>query len=151
MYSAISGWFRPQIASTNIEKLQKKVQKFDFSKINILKYSGQKCDIWPKIGPLEPRKHSEAPYWPFHFIWVNFWKIEKNHIFDLKNYDKIFSMADFSGRWGPATKPILGIDTSYWCPKSPVISLYSSHPLLLKSYLLIPIKMRKNVFFHDFA
>ena len=151
MYSAISGRFRPQIASTNIEKSQKNVQKFDFSKINILKYSGQKCDIWSKIGPLDPRKHSEAPYWPFHLIWINFLKIEKNRIFDPKNHDKIFFMADFSGRWGPATKPLLGIDTSHWCPKTPVILLYSPHPLLLKSDLLIAIKIRKNVFLHDFA
>ena len=76
-------------------------------------------------------------------------KVKKNRIFHPKNHGKKFFEADFFGRCGPATKPILGIDTSYWCPQDPIILLYWPHSFLPKSSLKNSKKFEKNVFFHE--
>ena len=46
----------------NHENHQKIEKKRDFSKIDILLYSGRKCDIWPEIDPLDPGKSLESLY-----------------------------------------------------------------------------------------
>ena len=133
IYPATSGRFRPHIASTKIQKITKNHKKFDFLRIDILEYSGWKYDIWPEIGPLGPGKHPETLYWPSNLIWIHFTKSQKNRIFHFKNHGKKFFEADFFGRCAPAAKSILGIDTPYWCPQSPIILLYELRPFLLKS------------------
>ena len=77
---------------------------------------------------------------------VIFWKVKKNRFFDPQNHDKIFFKVDFFGRWSPATKSILGIDTSYWCPQDPIILLYWPHPFLPKSSVKIPKYSKKRLF-----
>ena len=124
-------------------------KKCDFWKVDIFLYGGRKYDIWPEIGPLGPGKHPETLYWPSHTIWRHFVKSRKNRIFDPQNHDKIFLEVDFFGRWSPATKSILGIDTSYWCPQDPIILLYWPHPFLPKSSVKNSKKFEKSVFFHE--
>ena len=131
MCPATSNRFRPHIASTKIQKITKNHKKCDFSKVDILWYSSWKYDIWPEIVPLGPGKHPETLYWPSYAIGLHFTKSQKNRIFHPKNHGKKFFEADFFGRCGPATKPILGIDTSYWCPKSPIILMHAPQPFLL--------------------
>ena len=131
-----SGHFRP-IPDTNQigqnRKNRKKLQKMRFLKSRYFLYGGRKYDIWPEIGPLGPGKHPETLYWPSHAIWRHLTKNQKNRIFDPQNRDKKFFKVDIFCRWGPATKSILGIDTSYRCPQGPVILLYWPHPFLPQS------------------
>ena len=133
MIPATSGRFRPQIASTKFEKIVKNRKKSDFWKIDNFLHGGQKYDIWPEIGPLDPPKHPEFLYWPPYAIGLHLKKSWKNHIFDPQNHDKKFFEVDFFGRCGPAAKPILGIDRPYWCPQTPIILLYEPRPFLPKS------------------
>ena len=46
----------------NHENHQKNRKNRDFSKIDIMLYSGRKYDIWPEIGPLDPGKPPESLY-----------------------------------------------------------------------------------------
>ena len=147
MCPATSGRSRPHIASTKIQKITKNHKKCDFSKVDILWYSGWKYDIWPEIGPLGPGKHPETLYWPSHTIWRHFVKSRKNRIFDPQNHDTFFLEIDFFGRWSPAIKSILWIDTSYWCPQDPIILLYWPHPFLPKSSLKNSKHFEKSVIF----
>ena len=121
----ISGRFRPQIRS---RKSAKNCKKCDFSKFENFLYSGRKYDIWPEIDSLDPGKPLESLYWPSYTIWSNFEKNKKNPIFDLQNQKKKFFSADYSGRCDPAAKTILGIKTSYQCPKGPIMSPYPHTP-----------------------
>ena len=114
---------------------------------HILLHSGRKYDIWPEIGLLGPGKHPETLYWPSHTIWRHFVKSRKNRIFDPQNHGKIFLEVDFFGRWSPATKSILGIDTSYWCPQDPIILLYWPRPFLSKSSIENSGKFENPPFF----
>ena len=122
-------------------------KKCDFWKVDIFLYGGRKYDIWPEIGPLGPGKHPETLYWPSHAIWRHLTKSQKNRIFDLQNRDKKFFKVDFFCRWGPATKLILGIDTSYRCPQGLVILLYWPHLFLPQSSFENSKKIQKTIFF----
>ena len=124
---ATYGRSRPRIRFAKSRKSSKNRQKCDFSKIDILFHSGRKYDIWPEIGPLDPGKSPESLYWSSYTIWSNFKKSQKNPIFDHQNSEKKFFPADYSGRCDPAIKTILGIKTSYMCPKGPIMSPYP-HP-----------------------
>ena len=53
-----------------------------------------------------------------------FQKAKKNRIFDHQNRCKKIFSAEFSGRCGPATKAIPGINTPYTCPQIPIILMY---------------------------
>ena len=123
----ISGRFRPRNTSRKSEKIAKNGKKCVFSNFEDLLYSGRKCDIWPEIDPLDPGKSLESLYWPSYTIWSNFKKSQKNPIFDHQNSEKKIFPADYSGRCDPAIKTILGIKTSYQCPKGPIMSPYP-HP-----------------------
>ena len=60
---------------------------------------------------------------------VIFWKVKKNIDFlTPKIMIKIFSKSISFCWWGPATKSILEIDTSYWCPQDVIILLHWPHP-----------------------
>ena len=115
----------------NLQKSRKIEKKCDFSKFENILYSGRKYDIWPEIDPLDPGKSLESLYWPSHTIWYNSKKNQKNRIFDLQNSEKNLFSADFPGRCGPAIKTILGIKTSYQCPKDPIMSPYPRPSFLL--------------------
>ena len=151
MYAAISGRSRPQFTSAKIANIAKNRKKRDFSKVDILLCSGRKYDIWPEIGPLDPSKHPETLYWPSYMIWLNLRENQKNRIFQPKNHVKNFFSANLSGRCGPATKSILGIDWPNWCPQIPIILVYPPDPFLLKSSFEISKNLLKIVFFHVFC
>ena len=116
-----SGHFRP-IPATNqigkIKKTSKNRQICNFSKIDILFHSGRKYDIWPEIGHLDPGKPPESLYWPSYTIRPYFLKSKKNRFFDHQNRCKKIFLTEFSGRCGPATKAIPGMNKPYTCPKS---------------------------------
>ena len=94
MCPATSGRFRPPIRSEKSRKSSKNRKNRDFSKIDILLYSGRKYDIWPEISSLDPGKPSESLCWPSYMIWLYFEKSQKNRIFHLQNQHK----KKFSGR-----------------------------------------------------
>ena len=61
----MSGHFRPIpaiIQIGKITKIKKNRKNRNFSKIDILLYSGRKYDIWPEISPLDPGKPPESLY-----------------------------------------------------------------------------------------
>ena len=64
-------------------------------------------------------------FWPYFLR-----RPKKNRIFDLQNPEKKFFPADYSGRCDPAIKTILGIKTSYQCPKGPIMSPYPHSPFI---------------------
>ena len=132
-----SGRFRPRIRLAKSRKSSKNRQKCDFSKIDILFHSGRKYDIWPEIGPLDPGKPPESLYWPSYTIRQYFLKSEKNRIFDHQNRCKKIFLAEFSGRCGPATKAIPGINTPHTRPQTPIMLMYEPQPFL-------PICILKN-------
>ena len=142
-----SGRFRPRNTLRKSEKIAKNGKKCDFSKFEDILYSGRKCDIWPEIDPLDPGKSLESLYWPSYTIWSNFKKSQKNPIFDHQNSEKNFFPADYSGRCGPATKTILGIETSYQCPKDPIMSPYP-HPsfLAIQDPKILPWFWKRHIF-----
>ena len=135
---ATSGRSRPRIRLAKSRKSSKNRQKCDFSKIDILFHSGRKYDIWPEIGPLDPGKPPESLYWPSYTIRPYFLKSKKNRIFDHQNRCKKIFLAEFSGRCGPATKAIPGINTPYTRPQTPIILMYEPQPFL-------PICILKNL------
>ena len=151
MRPVTSGRFWPSITSEKSRKSSKNRKNRDFSKIDILLYSGRKYDIWPEIGPLDPGKYPKILYWSPYLIWLQLRKSEKIRIFDPKNQGKKFFKVDFLGRWVLATKAILGIDRPYWCPQTPIISLYTTYPFLPISSIKISSKLPKNHFFYHFA
>ena len=82
MCPATSGRFWPLIRLEKSRKLSKNRKKRAiFRKNDILFYSGRKYDIWPEIGPLDPRKPSETLYWPSYLIWLYFKKSQKKIAF----------------------------------------------------------------------
>ena len=146
---ATSGRFRPSSRSEKSRKSSKNRKNRDFSKIEILLYSGRKYNIWPEIGPLDPGKPPESLYWPSHMIWLYFEKNnKKNRIFHLQNQHKNFFPADYFGRCGSANKSISGVNKSYSRPQTPIILGYTPHPFLpvciIKNSQIFP----KIVFFH---
>ena len=98
---------------------------------------------------MDPGKHPETLYGPSYVIGLHFTKSQKNRIFHFKNHGKKFFEADFSGRCGPATKPILGIDTSYWCPQSLIILMHAPQPFLLICIIKNWAKSSKFGLFHE--
>ena len=151
MCPATSGRSRPPIRSKKSRKSSKNRKNRDFSKIDILLYSGRKYDIWPEIGPLDPGKPSEGLYWPSYMIWLYFEKSQKNRIFHLQNQHKKFFPADYFGRCGPATKSISGVNTSYSRPQSLIILSYAPYPFLPACIIKISKNIPKTDFFHHFA
>ena len=81
---------RPLIRFGKSRKSSKNRKNRDFSKIDILLFSGWKYDIWPEISSLDPGKPSESLYLPSYIIWLYFVKSQKNRIFHLQNQHKIF-------------------------------------------------------------
>ena len=147
MCPATSGRFRPSIRSKNSRKSSKNRKNRDFSKIDILLYSGRKYDIWPEIGPLDPGKPPESLYWPSYMIWLYFEKSQKNRIFHLQNQHKNFFPAEYSGRCGPANKSISGVNTSYSRPQTPIILRYTPHPFLPVCIIKNSKIFQKSTFF----
>ena len=94
MCLATSGRFRPSFKSEKSRKSSKNRKNRDFSKIDILLYSGRKYDIWPEIGPLDPGKPPESLYWPSYMIWLYFEKKSKKIAF----FTSKISIKSFSGR-----------------------------------------------------
>ena len=145
IHPTISGRSRPRITSAKIAKIAKKSKKSIFSKIDILWYTVREYDFWPGTGPLDPPKYPETLYWPSYAIWLKFFKSWKNPISDPKNHDEKFSNVDFSGRWIPSTKLILGIYTPYWCPQTHMTPFLK---LTLKSEKKkLTLDSRKRLFF----
>jgi len=149
MCPATSGRFRPPIRSEKSRKSSKNRKNRDFSKIDILLYSGRKYDIWPEIGPLDPGKPPESLYWPSYMIWLYFEKSQKNRIFHLQNQHKKFFPAEYSGRCGPANKSISGVNTSYSRPQTPIILRYTPHPFLPVCIIKSSKIFQKIDFFHE--
>ena len=147
MCPATSGRFRPPIRSEKSRKSSKNRKNRDFSKIDILFYSGRKYDIWPEIGPLDPGKPPESLYWPSYTIRPYFLKSKKNRIFDHQNRCKKFFLAEFFGRCGPATKAIPGINTPYTRPQTPIILMYEPLPFLPICILKNSLSFAKMHFF----
>ena len=102
---------------------------------------GRKLVLWSPESTKKPYIDHPTQYGD---IWQN---VKKNRIFDPQNRDKKFFKVDFFCRWGPATKSILGIDTSYRCPQGPVILLYWPHPFLPQSSFENSKKIQKTIFF----
>ena len=149
MCPTTSGRFRPSFISEKSRKSSKNRKNRDFSKINILLYSGRKYDIWPEIGPLDPGKPPESLYWPSYMTWLHFEKNQKNRIFHLQNQHKNFFPADYFGRCVPATKSISGVNTSYSRPQTPIILLYTTYPFLAICIIKYSIKFQKTYFFPE--
>ena len=147
MCTATSGRFRPLIRLEKSRKSSKNRKNRDFSKIDILFYSGRKYDIWPEIGPLDPRKPSETLYWPSYLIWLYFEKSQKNRIFHLQNQHKNFFPDEYFGRCGPANKSISGVNRSYSRPQSPIILGYAPHPFLAVCIIKSSLNFQRNTFF----
>ena len=149
---ATSGRSRPRIRFAKSRKSSKNRQKCDFSNFEDIRYSGRKYDIWPEIDPLDPGKSLESLYWPSYTIWSNFKKNQKNPIFDLQNPKKNnFCSADYSGRCDPAIKTILGIKTSYQCPKGPIMSPYPHTPFIPIQDFKFSLGLSKTHIFSVFA
>ena len=134
---ATSGRSRPRIRLVKSRKSSKNRRKCDFLKIHILLHSGRKYDIWPKIAPLDPEKPAESLYWPSYTIRPYFLKSKKIAFWTIKIDVKKFS-AEFTGRCGPTTKAIPGINTPYTRPQTPIILMYEPQPFL-------PICILKNL------
>ena len=149
MCPATSGRFRPLIRLEKSRKSSKNRKNRDFSKIDILFYSGRKYDIWPEISPLDPRKPSETLYWPSYLIWLYFEKSQKNRIFHLQNQHKNFFLDEYFGRCGPANKSISGVNRSYSRPQSPIILGYAPHPFLPVCIIKNSQNVQKTHFFHE--
>ena len=148
---SISSRFQPQIRSRKSAKIAKNRKKCNFSKFEDIRYSGRKYDIWPEIDSLDPGKSLESLYWPSYTIRSNFEKNQKNPIFDLQNPEKKFFPADYSGRCDPAIKTILGIKTSYMCPKGPIMSPHPHPPLHTYTGLQIFTGPQQNPLFFSFS
>ena len=87
---------------------------------------------------LDPEKLPESLYWTSYTIWPYFLKSKKkNRIFDHQNRCKKIFLAEFSGRCGPATKAIPGINTPHTRPQTPIMLMYEPQPFL-------PICILKN-------
>ena len=138
-----SGHFRPIPATNHIgqnHKNRPKIRKNRFFQKSIYcdivsgnMIFGRKWVLWTSQSIQKPYIDLPTQYG------LNFQKVKKSRIFDAKNHDKKFSKVDFSGRWVPATKPILGIDTPYWCPQTPIILMHAPQPFL-------PVCIIKNPF-----
>ena len=110
------------------------------------------------MGPLDPGKHPESLYWTSYTIWPYFLKSKKNRIFDHQNRCKKIFLAEFSGRCGPATKAIPGINTPHTRPQTPIMLMYEPQPFLpiciLKNSLSNAKRhffIEKNKFFGNFT
>ena len=99
MCPATSGRFRPLIRFGKSRKSSKNRKNRDFSKIDILLFSGRKYDIWPEITSLDPGKPPESLYWPSYIIWLYFVKSQKIAFFTSKISIKIFSGRIFWPMW----------------------------------------------------
>ena len=75
-------------------------------------------------------------------------KIKKIRFLTSKIKKKKFFSADYSGRCDPAAKTILGIKTSYQCPKGPIMSPYPHTPFTPIYDFKFSLGHRKINFFH---
>ena len=107
---------------------------------------GDRTDIWPKIDPLDPGK----PILPSYTIRPYFVKRrKKNRILDHQNRCKKIFLAEFSGRCGPATKAIPGINTPHTRPQTPIMLMYEPQPFLPICILKNSLSNAKRHFFSE--
>ena len=127
-----SGHFRPISATNQITKISKKMQKiaknaiFQNSKIFYIVAGnmifGRKLTLWTPESP--QKAYIDHPTQYDRILR----KIKKIRFLTSKIKKKFFFSADYSGRCDPAAKTILGIKTSYQCPKGPIMSPYPHTP-----------------------
>ena len=96
-----------------------------------------------------PRKAPRKPILTILHNSAIFSKKQKNRILDHQNRCKKIFLAEFSGRCGPATKAIPGINTSYTRPQTPIILMYEPQPFLPICILKNSLSNAKMHFFNE--